>query len=157
MFSFGVTKRLNQETDQLTGYSIPVDLWEKDSQPSESEKAFFHALNKVTQFCQKHREDELGPDLASCLSNSLYRKQVEYTDKRGKTKKKKDESKKILSLFRTQGNDKVNPFDYLNQYCKVKMALIIESIYISKNIVSIQIKVHDAYIKPLKPREALKN
>ena len=61
----------------------------------------------------------------------------------------------ILSLFRTKGNDKVNPCDYLNQYCKVKMALIIESIYLSKNIVSLQIKVHEAYIKPLKPREAL--
>ena len=41
-----------------------------------------------------------------------------------------DKSKKIVSLFRTKGNDRVNPFDYLNQYCKVKMALIIESIYI---------------------------
>ena len=31
LFSFGVTERLNQETDQLTRYSIPVCLWEKDS------------------------------------------------------------------------------------------------------------------------------
>ena len=106
--------------------------------------------------------------MASYLTNSLYWKQVEYTDRKGKTKKKKDESaapvyvlyakliypdksKKILSLFCT----KVNPFDYLNQYCKVKMALIIASIYLSKNIVSLQIKVHEAYIKPLNPREAL--
>lgn len=43
----------------------------------------------------------------------------------------------------------------MNQYCKVKMALIIESIYISKNIVSLQIKIHEVYIKPLKPSEAL--
>ena len=35
------------------------------------------------------------------------------------------------------------------------MALIVESIYLSKNIVSLQVKVHEAYIKPLKPREAL--
>ena len=35
------------------------------------------------------------------------------------------------------------------------MALIIESIYISRNITSLQIKVHEAYIKPLKLREAL--
>ena len=66
-----------------------------------------------------------------------------------------DKSRELLSLFCTKGNDKVNPFDYLNQYCEVKMALIIESIYLSKNIVSLQIKVHEAYIKPLKPREAL--
>ena len=35
------------------------------------------------------------------------------------------------------------------------MALIIESIYLSKNIDSLQIKVHEAYIKLLKPMEAL--
>lgn len=39
---------------------------------------------------------------------------------------------KILSLFRTKGQQNVDPFEYLTQYCKVKMALMIESIYISK-------------------------
>lgn len=60
-----------------------------------------------------------------------------------------------MSLFRSKGKKTVNPFDYLNQYCKVKIALIIESIYLSKNIVSLQIKAHEVFIKPLKPREAL--
>ena len=60
--------------------------------------------------------------------------------------------KKKLSLFRTKGQQNVDPFEYLNQYCKVKMALIIESIYISKTVVSLQIKVHEAYVKPVKPR-----
>lgn len=35
------------------------------------------------------------------------------------------------------------------------MALIIESIHMSKNIVSLQIKAHEVYIKPLKPRESI--
>ena len=35
------------------------------------------------------------------------------------------------------------------------MALVIEGIYMSKTVVSLQIKVHEAYIKPLKPRESL--
>lgn len=60
-----------------------------------------------------------------------------------------------MSLFRSKGKKTVNPLDYLNQYCKVKIALIIESIYLSKNIVSHQIKAHEVFIKPLKPREAL--
>lgn len=170
LFSFGVSERLNQETNQLTGYSVPVCLWEKDSQPNETEKGFFDVLNTITEICQYHLEEEFGPDMASCLTNRLYWKQVEYSDKKGKKKTKKDESaapvlyakliysdksKKILSLFRTKGNDKVNPFDYLNQYCKVKMTLIMESIYLSKNIVSLQIKELVVFIKPLKPREAL--
>ena len=35
------------------------------------------------------------------------------------------------------------------------MALIIEGIFISKSVVSLQIKVHECYIKELKPRESL--
>ncbi|CAH3162750.1 unnamed protein product, partial [Porites lobata] len=160
LFSFGVTERLNQETNQPRGYSIPVCLWGKEEKPNESEKSFFEAINKVTEIYQHYLEEEFGPDMASYLTNSLYWKQVEYTDKKAAPvlyakRIYSDKSKKILSLFRTKGNDKVSPFDYLNQYCKVKMALIIESIYLSKNIVSLQIKVHEAYIKPLKPMEAL--
>lgn len=64
---------------------------------------------------------------------------------------------KILWLVSTKGNKSVDPFDYLNQYsCKVKMALIIESIFISKTVVSLHIKVHEVYVKLLKPRRAIK-
>ena len=35
------------------------------------------------------------------------------------------------------------------------MALIIERIFISKTVTSVQIKVHECYVKPLKPRESL--
>ena len=54
-----------------------------------------------------------------------------------------------------KGKKKVNPFNYLNQYCNVKMALIIEGIFISKTVTSLQTKVHECYIKELKPRESL--
>ena len=58
-------------------------------------------------------------------------------------------------MFRIKGKQKVNRFNYLNQYCYVKMALIIEGIYMSKTITSLQIKVHECYVKPLKLRESL--
>ena len=35
------------------------------------------------------------------------------------------------------------------------MAIIFESIYLGRKIVSLQIKAHDVYIKPLKPRESI--
>ena len=108
--------------------------------------------------------------MASTLSSPLYYKQVEYTDKKGKKKTRKDEtaapvlyakliysekSKKILSLFKTKGKKDLNPFKYIDQYCNVKMALIVEGIFISKTVTSLQIKVHECYVKPLKPRESL--
>ena len=35
------------------------------------------------------------------------------------------------------------------------MAITFESIYLAKNIISLQIKAHEVYIKPLKPRESI--
>ena len=170
LFSFGLNEKKDQNTNKLVGYSIPVCLWEKDCSPNLKEEQFYKFLCKLTEICQKYLEEEYGPDLASSLSEPLYYKQIEYTDKKGKKKTKRDPSaapvlyakliyseklKKILSLFQVKGKKKVNPFNYLNQYCNVKMALIIEGIFISKTVTSLQIKVHECYIKELKPRESL--
>ena len=142
----------------------------ENGSPNLQEENFYKFLCKITEICKKYLEEEYGPDLASSLSEPLYYKQVEFTDKKGKKKTKRDTSaapvlyakliysekvKKILSLFRTKGKQKVNPFNYLNQYCNVKMALIIEGIFISKTVTSLQIKVHECYIKELKPIESL--
>ena len=35
------------------------------------------------------------------------------------------------------------------------MALIVESIYLGTKIILLQIKAHEVYIKPLKPRESI--
>ena len=170
LFSFGVNEKKNQETGKLVGYSMPVCLWSKDSAPNTKELSFFETLNNIVSMCGHHLESEYGADLASSLSSPFYYKQIEHTDKKGKKKTKIDEtsapvlyakliysekSKKILSLFKTKGNKDLNPFKYINQYCNVKMALIIEGIFISKTVTSLQIKVHECYIEPLKPRESL--
>ena len=170
LFSFGVNEKKNQETRKLAGYNMPVCLWSKDSEPNTQEKAFFDVINNVMGICSLHLESEYGADLASSLSSPFYYKQVEYTDKKGKKKTKIDpssapvlyakliyseKSRKILSLFKTKGKKDLNPFKYIDQYCNVRMALIIEGIFISKTVTSLQIKVHECYIKPLKPRESL--
>ena len=64
----------------------------KESQPTVEESMFFNALNDLTEATQQYLEEEFGPDMASHLSSPLYYKQVEYTDKEGKTKTKNDES-----------------------------------------------------------------
>ena len=170
LFSFGVNEKKNQETKKLVGYSMPVCLWAKDSEPNTKEKAFFDAINNVTSLSQQHLENEYGADLASTLSSPFYYKHEEYVDKKGKKKTRIDlsaapvlyakliyseKSKKILSLFKTKGKKDLNPFKYIDQYCNVKMALIIEGIFISKTVTSLQIKSHECYVKPLKPRESL--
>ena len=82
LFSFCVNEKKNQETNKLVGYSIP----------NPKEKAFFEAINNITTICQQHLENEYRADMALSLSSPFYYKQVEYTDKKGKTKTKRDES-----------------------------------------------------------------
>ena len=169
-FSFGVSEKKNQDTGKLVGYSIPVCLWSKDTEPNNKERAFFDVINNVIKFSQQHLENEYGPDLASTLSSPFYYKQIEYTDKKGKKKTKVDESSspvlyakliysektnKILSLFKGKKGCDLNPFKYINQYCRVKLALIIEGIFISKTVTSLQIKVHECRVKELEPRKSL--
>ena len=87
--------------------------------------------------------------MASSLSSPLYYKQIEYTDEKGRTKTKKDKSVvpvlyakliyseksgKILSLFSTKGKKDVDPLTILFNIAKSKWILIIESIFISKNL-----------------------
>ena len=170
LFSFGVNEKKNQETNKLIGYSMPLCLWAKDSKPNRKEKAFFDVVKNIFLISQKYLDNEYGTSVSSFLSFPFYYKQEEYTDKKGKKKTRIDassapvfyskliyseKSKKILSLFKTKGNKDLNPFKYINQYCNVKMALIVEGIFISKNVTSLQIKVHECYVKPLKPRESL--
>ena len=77
--------------------------------------------------------------MASFLSSPLYYKQIEYTDEKGRTKTKKDKSMveksgKILSLFSTKGKKDVDPLTILFNIANSKWILIIESIFISKNL-----------------------
>ena len=69
LFSFGVSEKKNQETNKLVGYSMPVCLWAKDSEPNTLEKAFFEAINNIKTICQQHLENDHGADLASSLSS----------------------------------------------------------------------------------------
>ena len=88
LFSFGVSEKKNQETGKLVGYSIPVCLWSRDSEPNSRERAFFDVINNVITLSQQHLENDYGADLASSLSSPFYYKQIEYTDKKGKKRTK---------------------------------------------------------------------
>ena len=152
----------------MHGYSIPVCLWIKDGKPNQEEKDFYNAINKIHEICRDYLEKNYGDNEATSLGEILYYKHSKCQNSKGKTKKDEssspvlyvkliysDKTKKILTIFRTKGNQSIDPLDYLNQNFNTKMAIIIESIYLAKNIISLQIKAHEVYIKPLKPRESI--
>ena len=121
LFSFGISERKDQETNKISGYSIPVCLWKKDAEPNQKETNFFNTINKVQDLCRDHLSSDYGENEATSLSEILYYKQIEYVDKKGKTKKRKDktsapvlyvkliyssDTKKFSTIFRVKGKRK---------------------------------------------------
>ena len=51
LFSFGISERKDQETNKISGYSIPVCLWKKDAEPNQKETNFLNIINKVYDLC----------------------------------------------------------------------------------------------------------
>ena len=138
---------------------------EKGCRTKSKRKNFFNIIKKVFVLCQNHLSREYGENEASSLSDMLYYKQVEQDDKKGKTKKKRDESsspvfyvkliyssdtKKFSTIFRVKGNKEVKPLDYKDKYFNTRMAIIFDSIYKGRNNISIQVKAHEVHIFPLK-------
>ena len=90
LFSFGINERKDEETNKISGYTIPVCLWKKNAEPSKKEKNFFNIVKKVQELC--HLSSNYGENQATSLSDVLFYSQKEYIDRKGKTKKKKDET-----------------------------------------------------------------
>ena len=170
LFSFGISERKDQETNKISGYSIPVCLWKKDADPNQKETNFLNIINKVQDLCRDHLSREYGENEATCLSDILYYKQIEYVDKKGKTKKKKDETsapvlyvkliyssdtKKFSTIFRVKGNKEVKPLDYKDKYFNTRMAIIFDSIYLGKTSISIQVKAHEVHILPFEEKKSI--
>ena len=170
LFSFGISERKDQETNKINGYSIPVCLWKKDAEPNQKETNFLNIIKKVQDLCQDHLSREYGENEASSLSDMLYYKQVEYADKKGKTKKKKDETsspvlyvkliyssetKKFSTIFRVKGKQEVKPLEYKDKYFNTRMAIIFYSIYLGGKSISIQVKAHEVHIVPFEERKSI--
>ena len=170
LFSFGISERKDQEKNKVSGYSIPVCLWKKDAEPNQKETNFLNIIKKVQELCHDHLSIYYGENEGNCLSDILYYKQNEYFDKKGKTKKKKDETsapvlyvkliyssdtKTFSTLFRVKGKKEVKPLDYKDKYFNTRMAIIFDSIYLGRNSVSIQVKAHEVHILPFEERKSL--
>ena len=169
LFSFGISERKHQETNKVNGYSIPVCLWKKESEPNQKERNFLNIIEKVQDLCRDHLSREYGKNEATCLSDVLYYKQVETTDKKGKTKKRDETSspvlyvkliyssdtKKFSTIFRVKGKKEVKPLDYKDKYFNTRMAIIFDSIYLGRNSISIQVKVHEVHILPFEERKSI--
>ena len=170
LFSFGINERKDEETNKISGYTIPVCLWKKNAEPSKKERNFFNIVKKVQELCHDHLSSNYGENQATSLSDVLFYSQKEYIDRKGKTKKKKDETsapvlyvkliyssvtKKFSTIFIVKGKKGVKPLDYIDKYFNTRMVILFDSIYLGKNSVSIQVKAHEVHILPFGERKSL--
>ena len=64
-----IIKRIQEKKDiksnELTGYCLPIFLWEKDGNPKPEEHQFHKAITKITNICYQYLESECGPEVAN--------------------------------------------------------------------------------------------
>ncbi|CAH3143217.1 unnamed protein product [Pocillopora meandrina] len=155
LFSFGVKKSVDEDED-LIGYSMPTCLWSDYKQPSQKQLDFYSGLKKIEMICHEHLDKVFGPEISEMIKLPLVEKDEKAPILYSKLIFSKKKTQKIYTIFHSKENNKENPLDYIDQYCKVKMSLIIDSIHIGDKTVTVQIKVNDIFIKPLVERQVLK-
>ncbi|PFX17466.1 hypothetical protein AWC38_SpisGene18204 [Stylophora pistillata] len=153
-FSFGVQATLNKAGD-ITGYSLPISIWDAfEDEPTQKEFDFYAALKALKHLCRDHLEEVYEPEIAGMMKFPLVEKEgkppILYTKLMYSEK-----TQKIHTLFHSKEKSKENPHDYLDQYCKVKMSIVVDSIYLTDETVSVQLRLHDVFVRPLPQRMPL--
>lgn len=64
LFSFGVSENTNNN-GVVTGYTLPLVLWNKDGKPTEEQKMFTDVLEELIEACKQHLiKDEIRKSVA---------------------------------------------------------------------------------------------
>ena len=160
LYSFGIQKNENPDTGKVTGYSMPLCMWNRDGATDE-EKAFTDMLDDVVEKAKEHLlevKDEIGKyDLESAdlkKLNPLWYKREKGKIVEGKGPvlypklviSKKDGDINIVTPFvdNNSGND-MNPLDIVGKHANVQSVIKVESIFIG-NKISLQIKLDEALV-----------
>ena len=108
LFSFSFSEKRDIKSNELSGYCIPICLWEKDSKSTPEENQFYEAIKKVTDICYHYLENSFSVELAIDLKSPLFYKKIEYTDKKGKSKTKIDENSAPVLYAKLIYSEKAN-------------------------------------------------
>jgi hypothetical protein len=162
LYSFGVQENKKPNSDELSGYVMPICLWNKRG-PSDDEKRWTDMFSAVCEHIKEHlvaNKNEIEKwdlEMADLKRlNPLYWKRDKITGKiesgTGPTlyaklmSSKKDNVHRIKSIFYDSNTaEEINPLDILGKHCEVEAAIKFESIYIGSKI-SLQIKIYEAVV-----------
>ena len=173
LYSFGISTNTSQETGKVTGYTLPLCLWNRDN-PTEKEKIWVETFDNIVDCCIDHlvenrEEIELYELSRSDLTkskgglNPLYWKKEKFTEDSGKTilrkipgrgptlyskliySKKHD---KFLTQFFDTNDEPIEARTLMGKHCYATSAIKIESIFIGAKI-SLQVKVYESVVEPV--------
>jgi len=165
IYSFGINVNLDQKSKEITGYSMPLCLFNKNG-PSEEEKAFVDKMNEIVEKCKDHiieNKDELEQftlekSELKKINNSLYYKRdpknkAKILDGVGPTLYAKlmfDKKKNKITtcFFNDVTGEEMNPTDLMEKHCYATACIKFESIFIG-NKISMQIKLYECGVKPV--------
>lgn len=161
LFSFGVQENTSPETKKVTGYVMPLCLWNRNG-ATQGEKDFITAVDNITKTAKDYLlTDEVKDSIerydleAAELKkfDPIYRKKEKGKVVEGKGPVlycKIIESKKlgkVLTMFHDLNGEPIPFSEVRDKYCHVNPAAVkFESIYIGKDI-SLQIKLYEATVE----------
>jgi hypothetical protein len=157
LFSFGVSENIDPKSKEVTGWTHPICLCDKNN-PTQAQKDwitnFTAIVDRAKEYLVENKDEIEQYDLVmSDLKkfNPLYYKKDKGKIVKGSTptlypklmySRKND---RIISVFFDPDNADVNPFDLIGKYCTSSSSIKIESIFIGSKI-SLQVKVYEAEI-----------
>jgi len=174
LYSFGVSENTSQETGNVTGYTFPLCLWNRDG-VTPAEKMWVDTFNEIVENCIDHLIDNREEidlfeltrgDLTKAKGglNPLYWKKEKFTDDKGKAglrnvpgkgptlyaklifSKKQD---KFLTQFFDKNDNTMDARDLMGKHCYATGAVKIESIFVGAKI-ALQVKLYEAVVEPSK-------
>jgi hypothetical protein len=171
--SSGVSEVRDQASGKLTGYSLALTLTNRDGTATDKQTATLKLIDNIIEKAKEYlMNDEVQEEVERYFKPHEFENMspVWYKKEKGKivegavpmifckllySKEKVDKQGKsiparIVTDFWLEGsNEEVNPLDFLGKRCSVRAAVKIESIFINKKDVKLQLKLHQTVIKPI--------
>lgn len=162
LFTFGVSENKGQNSDIVNGYTLPLNLWNKEG-PTERQKSFIETLKNIIEACKQHLlQDDVKRSIAKPtlsygslekLDNLLYYKRDDegnLVEGRGPTMYPKLYTRRgdnglmtITTDFFDAAGNTLDPFSLIGKYGHTNPAIQLDNIYIGANM-SIQVRVIEA-------------
>jgi hypothetical protein len=174
--SSGLSEVRDQSSGKLTGYSLAINMTNRDGSMSDKQKASLDLIEKILEKAKQHllkeevkeqvqrnikehdlnwhmspvwyKRDQKTEEIVEGAQPMIFCKLLYSKDK--VDKQGKAIPAKIVSDFWLEGSgEEVNPLDFLGKKSSVRCAVKVESIFVNKKELKLQLKLMQTYIKPI--------